>query len=182
MNQKKLIKLFVYDKENGCLIWRHRSEYEFKNKCNYVSWNKNNAGKTAGYNCKGSKSSNTFYCRIQIKNKNYLAHRLIWLYVNGELPNSIDHINGNGIDNRIENLRNVDAFQNMKNCKISKTSKFGIYGVNLCKKTGNYYSTITNRKRRYWLGYSSDFFEACCKRKSAEIVHKFHSNHGRLRN
>lgn len=43
-------------------------------------------------------------------------HRIIWMLCNGCLPQlTIDHINGNRLDNRIENLREVSMSENLLN-------------------------------------------------------------------
>lgn len=63
------------------------------------------------------------YKTIYINGRAYRAHILAWLYVFGEYPNIIDHINGIRDDNRISNLRNVDTRINLQNMKRSQTRK-----------------------------------------------------------
>ena len=68
------------------------------------------------------------YGVIQIRNKKYRTHRLIWLYHYGVWPTGpIDHINGIRSDNTIENLREATTQQNNFNRKprngISSTYK-----------------------------------------------------------
>lgn len=70
------------------------------------------------------------YRVISIRNNPYLAHRLAWLYVHGEWPTTIDHINGIRDDNRIENLRSVTNQVNQQNLKrAQKNSSTGFLGV-----------------------------------------------------
>ena len=52
------------------------------------------------------------YVKIRVKNLKYAAHRLAFLYMTGEIPNMIDHINRIKSDNRWENLRACDASEN----------------------------------------------------------------------
>ena len=50
------------------------------------------------------------YYRVSLDSERHLAHRLAWLYVYGKWPElTIDHINRNPSDNRIQNLRDVTA-------------------------------------------------------------------------
>lgn len=60
-----------------------------------------------------------------------LAHRLAWLYVHGEWPNGgLDHINGNKLDNRIDNLRVVPQSVNLQNQRHPKgKTESGFLGV-----------------------------------------------------
>jgi hypothetical protein len=77
------------------------------------------------------------YARIVIDGKDHKLHRIIFLYHKGYLPNIIDHINGDRYDNRIENLREANTYQNRQNSRIYSTSKSGIknvYWVSNCQK------------------------------------------------
>jgi hypothetical protein len=70
------------------------------------------------------------YYRGGIDSKRFLAHRLAWLYVNGEWPQQeIDHINGDPGDNRIANLRDVPA-------RINAENKRGPRKDNACGQRG----------------------------------------------
>jgi hypothetical protein len=78
----------------------------------------------------GSKHS-AGYWAIAIHNRKQLAHRLAWAYVTGEWPlEHIDHINGNKLDNRFCNLRQVSRFGNLQNMrKATKKNTIGLLGV-----------------------------------------------------
>lgn len=49
------------------------------------------------------------------KIKRVLMHRLVFLLAHGYLPETVDHINGNRADNRVENLRAADKRQQQGN-------------------------------------------------------------------
>ena len=57
------------------------------------------------------------------KKKTIRMHRFIWELVNRPIPKGfeIDHINHNGLDNRIENLRLVTHAENIHNCRKYQT-------------------------------------------------------------
>lgn len=95
------------------------------------------------------------YIRIKITaKKSYLAHRLAWLYVYGEMPTKlVDHINGDGYDNRIENLRqatNAENLQNMRNATSRSQSKF--LGVSPIKSNGKYEANLRLNYEKFYLG------------------------------
>lgn len=74
------------------------------------------------------------YTVISFNNKIYLAHRLAWLYINGQWPkNQIDHINMNRSDNRWCNLRECNNQENMQNTSIKSTNSSGYKGVTFDK-------------------------------------------------
>lgn len=75
--------------------------------------------------------SNSFgYRQIMIGGKWYKEHRLVWELLTGKAPEQqLDHLDGDRSNNRIENLREVDAFENMHNTKLYVTSTTGFRGV-----------------------------------------------------
>lgn len=158
-----LLESFTYS--DGLLIANFRSQ-------NY------SVGDVVGSVCKTHGYVKVGYC-----GKLFNAHRIIWEMIYGKIPDGleIDHINGSRSDNRIENLRLVSREENTHNRKIQFNNKTGLHGVKFVKNRKLPFEVLisTNGKRIY-LGAFSDFFEACCTRKSAELSFNYHENHGRL--
>lgn len=108
------------------------------------------AGEVAGYpNPDG-------YLIFMVDRRTYMAHRLAWLYINGEWPaDLIDHINGVRSDNRIANLRQADKRLNAQNKKRARSdSKTGLAGAYFDRRWGGrWFSNITTGGRRQHLGF-----------------------------
>jgi len=119
------------------------------------------------------------YRQIQIGKNFFLSHRLAWFIHNREVPEFVDHQNGDKLDNRMSNLRNVTQHENNKNMPKQKSNKSGFVGVILFKPTGRWMSYIdVNRKRKH-LGYYVNLSDAVKSRLDAEYEFGFHVNHGR---
>jgi len=122
------------------------------------------------------------YVNLFVNGKTEQAHRAAYLYMTGRLPQKgVDHVNGIRADNRWENLRAVDQFQNQKNMQRSTKNKTGVVGVHWCKREVKWVARVCVLAKWRSLGYYDDFFEAACARKSAELKHGYHPNHGRPR-
>lgn len=95
----------------------------------------------------------TGYSRIYINGKTHYAHRLAWLYVFGVWPDRlIDHKNGNGSDNRLENLRQASARMNSENLRRATSSnKSGFLGVET-NRNGKFTARIQANGTRYVVG------------------------------
>lgn len=89
------------------------------------------------------------YLRISIDGRDYRAHRLAWFYVHGCWPSlCLDHINGNGCDNRIANLRQATTVQNMAN----RRAKGGRLLKGITRHYGKWHAQIRHNGRVVHLG------------------------------
>ena len=77
-------------------------------------------------------------------------HRLILNAKNGE---KVDHINGNGLNNRRCNLRIVTDSQNSMNRRKYKNSTSKYKGVSWYKRYNKWLSCIESNKKNLTLGY-----------------------------
>ncbi|QDP67434.1 MAG: hypothetical protein Tp138OMZ00d2C19078221_6 [Prokaryotic dsDNA virus sp.] len=92
------------------------------------------------------------YVSITLAGKRHRAHRLAWLITFGYWPILVDHINGDGRDNRIENLRNTTSSVNAQNHTRVKSKKKDLpVGVKLLA-SGNYQARATAGGKCYALG------------------------------
>lgn len=184
LTQCQLKQLLHYNSETGVFTWLTRTPSDFTGEGqgairNANKWNSKHAGKVAGA-LRKSAGRRTDYYRIRVLDVSYYAHRLAWLYVHGVYPEQIDHINGDGLDNRIVNLRSVSHKTNHKNMPKQRNNTSGVTGVYWSTADQCWVSRIKVNNETQNLGRSTDFFEAVCIRKSAENKHQFHTNHGRV--
>lgn len=107
---------------------------------------------------------------ISIKGKRFYSHTLSYLYHYGKIPKMIDHINNNGLDNRIENLRECNSFQNSANKFKAVTNKTGYKGVHKIK-SGKYRVQFQIGSTRKHLGYFDNLLEAKEAYNKEAILH-----------
>lgn len=159
-------ELFRYDPESGALVWRVRT-------ANCVQ-----VGDSAG-SCQRNVSGGV-YLLVRVDRKLYKAHRVIWLLVTGGWPEGdIDHIDGDGLNNRWSNLRDVDPTENNQNARRRSDNTSGCTGVSWHAARGKWAVRINNGKERAYLGLHDTFKEAVSYRQLAEEILGYHPNHGR---
>lgn len=162
----RLNALLRYEPETGLFFWRVK-------RSNFV-----NAGDAAGY-CMRDKNKRTGYIHIGVDSKSLLAHRIAWLLTAGEWPDgSLDHIDQDGTNNSLCNLRIVSNTENCRNKRQCKRNTSGATGV-YRHASGRWRARIRIGRRLVSLGCFTDIDAAIDARKSAEILYGFHSNHGK---
>lgn len=146
ITQLRLKELFDYNPETGILT-----------RILSVRGSRNKAG------------SNTSrgYLSICVDYKQYLIHRLVWLYVYGSFPiTQIDHINGNKSDNRLMNLREANNKENSENIKLYSCNKSGYRGVIQDKRTGRWVARVRHFNEDIHVGVFDTAIEASIAVKS----------------
>jgi hypothetical protein len=135
MTKDQLNQLFTY--KNGELFWN-------------LPRKRVKAGSKAG-----SVLSNG-YESICLNQKRYYTHRLIFMMFNGYLPKEIDHVDGNSLNNCIDNLREANRATNMQNIKLSKFNKSGYKNVYWHSATQKWKVQFNVNKKRMFFGSFDD--------------------------
>ena len=100
------------------------------------------------------------YMSTKIYQKSYLIHRLIYMMHNGNLPKYIDHLDGNPLNNRIENLREATNSQNCMNGQLRKTNKSGHKNVYWEKHANKWRVMFSTNGKKHCYGLFEDLTEA----------------------
>ncbi|MBA7615651.1 hypothetical protein ES703_22936 [subsurface metagenome] len=98
------------------------------------------------------------------------------IYMHREIMNApsnmeIDHKNGNGLDNRKENLRLSTKSENQMNSKKRRDGSSIFKGVDCIKKTKKWRARITTKYKRIHLGYFNSEIEAAEAYDKQAIYH-----------
>jgi HNH endonuclease/AP2 domain len=152
INQETLKKHLHYCKETGVFTWLKKSSNQ-------------TIGKIAGYT-----EQRSGYIAIGICGKQYYAHRLAFLFMEGEMPKGIiDHIDMNTSNNAFSNLRHANRRQNMENIRFAaKNNTLGILGVGYDKRSNKYRARITTKGKEKHIG----MFDTAEEAKEAYISAK----------
>jgi hypothetical protein len=145
--QENLKELFLY--ENGNFYWKIKptKRYPIGMK----------AGTLAKRGC----------LHISFDGKVHKAHRLVFLYHHGYMPIEVDHIDGNPLNNKIENLREASRSENLRNTKKRIDNKSGYKGVCWDKRSKKWRTVCSVNKKQYSAGSYKDLDIAI---KSVQIL------------
>ena len=118
-------------------------------------------------------SANRYACRREKNSgKIILMHREIMKAKKGEY---VDHINGNGLDNRIENLRICTQQENTRNKKKPIHNTSGYKGVCWDKQMKKWRVQIKHKNTNSYIGLFNDLITAAKEydKKAKEIFGEF---------
>lgn len=160
-----LHECFSYNPETGAFVWKTRPLSHFKGERGFRIFQKCYAGAPAFPHVSEG------YYRGGLDGKLLRAHRVIWKMMTGDEPETIDHINGNGLDNRFINLRAANLTENAQNAKLRRDSFSGLKGVSYCNTQNKWMAQIRVNTRTKFLGHFLDKHEAHEAYRQAAIEH-----------
>lgn len=154
ISQERLRDMFEY--RDGNIYWKYSASKP-------ASWNTRLVGKAAGYLNKQTGYRDVFFDLSQDnpigKRRSIGVHRIVFCLHYGFYPPTIDHINGDRSDNRIENLRAATSCQNAANRMADARNTTGVPGVRL-HKDGRYEARVQFNGKRHQIGSFQTIEEA----------------------
>jgi hypothetical protein len=98
----------------------------------------------------------TGYIYVKLDGKIYSAHKLIFIMFNGYMPKVVDHIDGNPLNNKIENLRAATQQQNCWNTVTRRTNTSGIKNVSWNKESKKWKVSMRINRKMKNIGFFHD--------------------------
>lgn len=160
LTQKRLKEIFYYNDITGVFTRIKKTS------------NKNNVGDIGGHETENN------YLVIRIDGSKFLCHRLAFLYMTGDVPKSVDHINHNKKDNIFSNLRPANHEINGKNMSMRSSNKSGFTGVSWDRRECKWTARISGNKKQINLGRFDCKIDAIAARIRANRMYGYHKNHG----
>ena len=124
----------------------------------------------------GSFNGRSWY--VEVKQKNYQLHRVVWEMINGRIPEgfTIDHIDRNPSNNNLNNLRLATHQQNCSNRGVRRDSKSRIKGVYWEKRKNRWISSIQGKGKKKYLGMFICPLQASLVYQDAAMANSKHRN------
>lgn len=147
----------------------------------YVSYNpdtgiftrKRSGGKSKSGGIAG-KITSYGYRQIRINGTAFLASHLAFLIMEGFIPEVVDHINRDRLDDRWINLREATSQQNSCNRKLFSNNSSGERGVNWHKASSKWQVSIRVKGKLHHYGL---FVNKCdAVKKARELRESFHGD------
>lgn len=174
-DQAYLRQCFEYDPTTGALTWARRPIGHFPDSKRWLNWLARFPGKKAGWVRKTK--WNGEYIEVCISCRRYQVHRIIWKMVHGTEPPQIDHRNGIGTENWLDNLREATNRQNGCNVRKHKDGRAPFKGIHKHKR--KWVASIGDNYKVIYLGLFNTPEEAhAAYCKAASELHREFANFG----
>jgi hypothetical protein len=120
-----------------------------------------------------SKNRRTAYVHLKAGGHCIYGHRAAWAMHYGEWPKGqIDHRDGDGTNNRIDNLRDSTHTQNQRNQRLHVKNKTGARGVSFHSRSKKWQASICDGNgKKIFIGRFATIEAAAAARKEAEAKH-----------
>jgi hypothetical protein len=149
---KYLRACFTYSPTTGNVRWKRRPRDHFATTGSWKIWNARFANTDAGTDRKQ-------HYQVGLGGHRYCLHRIIWKIVTGKEPiATIDHKDGDALNNRWKNLRLATMLEQNWNTGRRKDNTSGYKGVS--KNHGRWFAQIAIEGTQRWLGYFATAQEA----------------------
>lgn len=91
------------------------------------------------------KDGQTSYGLIYLNGIKYLEHRLLWLWFYGDWPQlGLDHVDGEGLNNTIENIKEATQKDQCHNRKLRSDNQSGYAGISWRSDSAKWRLILTN--------------------------------------
>lgn len=155
ITQKRLKEVLNYDPETGIFTWKIKISKKIIVGTEPRSLNRYG------------------YKRIRIDKRDYMAHRLAFLYMTGEFPkDQVDHINRIRTDNRFCNLRNASNAQNQWNKSKLRNNSTGFKGIHFANRERRFVAKVNVENKTICIGYFKEL--KCAVEAYENFVRKAH--------
>lgn len=130
----KLEEKFDYEPLTGALRWKFTNAQHLQ-------------GEIAGF------IGANGYWHVYHEGKLLKGHRVAWYLTYGTWPKTIDHVNGDRLDNRLDNLREATYSQQQHNKGRQSNNTSGIKGVCWFESKQMWAARVQVAGKRKFLGY-----------------------------
>lgn len=151
LTQSELKKHLHYAPLTGVFTWKLRTSYRIRvdDEAGYI--------RESGYRC------------IRLKGKAYPAHRLVFLYMLGQMPRYIEHRNRIRADDSWSNLRIADQLINREDRAKPINNTSGFVGVHKDNRINKWVASISLKGITKFLGQHDKKRDAVIARTQANI-------------
>lgn len=151
--EEKLKEYLKYDPKTGILTWIKKPSKRVKVKSQAGCYDKT-----------------TGYMRTQLHGIALYNHRVVWFLYHGTWPQGqVDHKDGDKLNNKISNLRDISVSENNRNKPLHYLNTSGMTGVHYYTKTDRWHVRLKKGSINHFIGSFTCLEEAKKARRQAEI-------------